>query len=1067
MRTKASTRAKFTNAFGEVWTDPATLTVDMGPAFLGGIAATTTSPSSDSHLVIRPGAANEPDTQFQWKRDGVAIPGATDRVLDLGRMGPGDAGSYTLVATHPRGTATSSPLLISAPTGAAFTDPALMRHVRPGDSIRLGRQLWAGSVTGYQWLKDGQPIAGATSATLDLAPVTDDAPGDYTLQAVTPQGTLTSKAIAVRGVADPFWSEIPLLAATPARSGGVAAGKVFLFGERWKTSFTAGTLPDHVDVWYGSSDVTNLVAGNGVFMTLSDVAGVGHQVSCSTDGSLWHSLHPRGLTPGNLAFGNGVFIAGPMQPADPGQPLDELSSSDGVHWNIGDMAWAGVNPAIGWLGLSLAFGNGHFVALDQISRLINSTDGHTWTGTTANGLVNPNQDLAFNGNRFVRVMGTSTVEVSTDGVTWTEQPVVAAEWTNFTHIIGGDGWFAARMSGNRVGLSRDGVSWELLPTDAYGASVLVGIGGDHLYAIRSDGVPLVSRALGTIAVVAQPARTFRVSGLSGNLTINATAGGSNLSYQWYRGASGDTSSPIAGATGPKLTIASGDGIVEAWVRVTDGTRSRDSVTGRDGLFEPGWFLQHDATSTTAAWVRPDGNITWLGHATIPGSFEHLRQAPLFGTESIFKAASETIVSNQRDSSPVELTRQTDDAGVSFIYPTVGPHVRLDDSDRVSGTLPTGYYRGGIPAERAAELDALLLPDGHVLLGLQTADDVLSGDAVATADGHVTFDFGTSGQVQLVFNQASGRFSGTWTRTGDPDRALRGVRDNTDDGIVLANLSGRAWLPGANQVTIGGFVVQGAGKQRVVARGVGPGLRPYDVTDAAAHPTIRLFRGSTLLLENTRWSTDPRHDEIADIGGQLGAFPLDPAEDDSAFIAELDQGGYTFHVLDPTGGGTALAELYFDRGFSGNGRLVNISTRGWVDNRGAVVIAGFSITGNGPREVLLRGIGPALLDYGVGDAATAVQIELFREQQSLLQKRGWAQLDVPESVYPAAGEYYMRTAMASVGAFPLTHNPAGGTGDAALLVWLEPGNYTLVVRNDGATGGTALGEVYDVPFDADR
>src|SRR5690606_14303407 len=143
----------------------------------------------------------------------------------------------------------------------------------------------------------------------------------------------------------------------------------------------------------------------------------------------------------------------------------------------------------------------------------------------------------------------------------------------------------------------------------------------------------------------------------------------------------------------------------------------------------------------------------------------------------------------------------------------------------------------------------------------------------------------------------------------------------------------------------------------------------------------------LLLENTGWSSDPRVDEIVSVGQSVGAFELDPARDDAALLAEVPQGAYTFHVLDPQGGGTSLGELYLDREFNDQGRLVNISTRGWVDNAGAVVIAGFSITGNAPRQVLLRGIGPTLIDYGVTDAATAVEIELYRGPQLLIRKSG--------------------------------------------------------------------------------
>jgi hypothetical protein len=240
-----------------------------------------------------------------------------------------------------------------------------------------------------------------------------------------------------------------------------------------------------------------------------------------------------------------------------------------------------------------------------------------------------------------------------------------------------------------------------------------------------------------------------------------------------------------------------------------------------------------------------------------------------------------------------------------------------------------------------------------------------------------------------------------------------------------------------------------------------------VADAAATPTLRLYAGSNLLLENTRWGTSPRKDEIIEVGGRLGAFDIDPDAADSAVLAEVSQGAYTFHVFDPSAGGTALAELYFDRDFSGNGRLVNVSTRGWVDDAGAVVIAGFSITGDAPRQVLLRGVGPTLATKGVGDAAQGVEIELYRLAEPLLQKSGWTQLDVPTSTYDAEGEPYMRAVMDAVGAFPLAFDPDGYNGDAALLVWLEAGVYTVVVRNAVGAGGTALAEVYDVPFDAAR
>jgi hypothetical protein len=51
---------------------------------------------------------------YQWHRDGVPIPGATSRTLSLDPFLPSHAGSYTLTATNPCGSATSDPAVLTA-----------------------------------------------------------------------------------------------------------------------------------------------------------------------------------------------------------------------------------------------------------------------------------------------------------------------------------------------------------------------------------------------------------------------------------------------------------------------------------------------------------------------------------------------------------------------------------------------------------------------------------------------------------------------------------------------------------------------------------------------------------------------------------------------------------------------------------------------------------------------------------------------------------------------------------------------------------------------------------------
>lgn len=58
--------------------------------------------------------------------------------------------------------------------------------------------------------------------------------------------------------------------------------------------------------------------------------------------------------------------------------------------------------------------------------------------------------------------------------------------------------------------------------------------------------------------------------------LSVTATGTSPTYQWYRGASGDVSSPVPGATGPLLVSQPLYQSSSFWVRIEDGSGSTDS-----------------------------------------------------------------------------------------------------------------------------------------------------------------------------------------------------------------------------------------------------------------------------------------------------------------------------------------------------------------------------------------------------------------------------------------------------------------------------------------------------------
>lgn len=134
-----------------------------------------------------------------------------------------------------------------------------------------------------------------------------------------------------------------------------------------------------------------------------------------------------------------------------------------------------------------------------------------------------------------------------------------------------------------------------------------------------------------------------------------------------------------------------------------------------------------------------------------------------------------------------------------------------------------------------------------------------------------------------------------------------------------------------------------------------------------------------------------------------------------------------------------------------GVLVNVATRAWVGRGEQVLIGGFVVEGSRPKRLLVRGVGPALRNFGVTDALRDPVVRVFAGGTQAAQNDDWN-----------AGE--LAGAAAEAGAFPF----AAGSADAALVVSLAPGAYTAVVEGAGAETGSALMEVFDLePGAAER
>ncbi len=124
------------------------------------------------------------------------------------------------------------------------------------------------------------------------------------------------------------------------------------------------------------------------------------------------------------------------------------------------------------------------------------------------------------------------------------------------------------------------------------------------------------------------------------------------------------------------------------------------------------------------------------------------------------------------------------------------------------------------------------------------------------------------------------------------------------------------------------------------------------------------------------------------------------------------------------------------------RQLNISTRENVGTGEDVLIGGFIVTGPTSKTVLLRALGPSLASAGLTGVLQDPVLELHDASDSVIARNdNWKESQ--ESAIEATGI------------------PPGDDREAAIVITLDPGQYTAVLHGAGSGTGLGLVEVYDL------
>lgn len=545
----------------------------------------------------------------------------------------------------------------------------------------------------------------------------------------------------------------------------------------------------------------------------------------------------------------------------------------------------------------------------------------------------------------------------------------------------------------------------------------------------------------------------------------SAAGDPTLTYQWRKG-----STLIPGATKSKLVIErvreSDEGQYSVVVTNPYGTAtSRSATLTVRGRSHRGAYFGHFSDGGHYAFHIDDDNFGIFCGFARGAKIPFLSRRVACDDEGRFRFLSGALAALTPPGARVASATPQEDPGYAF-------DLLIGDTGEVTGTIAelgltvtgnrtpdtgptealTGLYQAGA-TDTGAVSYTFIGTNGEAYVATLVDDTLDTGPGTVSEAGAVAVTTESGAIVSGTVDAGTAAVATTVTTSTGTIHFTGANNDLRDDLEKLVNISTRGPVQTGGGLMIAGFVIQGDQPKRVLVRAIGPTLGSrFGVPGSLPSVHLDLFKGATLLANADDWAEASNAGQIIEATRLVGAFQLATSSSDAAVLLTLTPGSYTVHVSGRDGAtGVSLVEVYdaTEGDIPPDQRVMNISTRGFVGAGSDVQIAGFSINGSVPKRVLIRGIGPGLSRFGVTGVLADPHLRLFTAAgQAFATNDDW-------SAAPNAAD--IQAVSAQVHAFSIA--PDGK--DAAFLISLAPGIYT--VHLSGVDGGSGIGliEVYDV------
>jgi len=269
------------------------------------------------------------------------------------------------------------------------------------------------------------------------------------------------------------------------------------------------------------------------------------------------------------------------------------------------------------------------------------------------------------------------------------------------------------------------------------------------------------------------------------------------------------------------------------------------------------------------------------------------------------------------------------------------------------------------------------------------------------------------------------------------------------GPAWTNLSTRAEVE-AGVPFVSTFSVAYGREKTLLVRAVGPSLSSFGLTGTLAAPKLEIYDSEGMKVAEN----DDLDVGAAAAAASVGALPLVPDARDAVLIKGFAEGKYIVRVTGVGGtAGTVLLEIY-DLG-SANNRITSFTSYSQIGVTHGFVLSGLTVSpGSGARRMLFRAVGiPSRTADGKEGTKVDPRIEIYSGTNKIAENDDWSTpLNSDGIDVPALSAIFRES-----GASPLEV----ASGDAALVLDLFPGIYTLRAVSTFNLEGGVLVEAYEV------